>query len=120
MAKNINLDTVFKTVMKSYDLPSKQDIEKLSAKLDRIEKLIQQKIVVNAKSSGNSAKRKDRSEGTASGVVLNVVKNSRNGADFARIQLKTGFESKKLRNIIFRLNKIGRITRQARGIYVAV
>lgn len=119
MAKTVNLDSMFKAVMKSYDLPSRQDIEKLSAKLDRIEKLIKQTSGKTAKASGGKTKNAiDRSEMTASGIVLKVVKNSRKGADFSRIQLKTGFEDKKLRNIIFRLNKIGKIKRQARGVYV--
>lgn len=119
MAKTANLDSMFKAVMKSYDLPSKQDIEKLSAKLDRIEKLIKQTSGKAAGAAGSKAKSSiDRSEMTASGAVLKVIKNSRKGADFSRIQLKTGFEDKKLRNIIFRLNKIGKIKRETRGLYV--
>ncbi len=120
MAKTVNLDSMFKTIMKSYDLPSRQDIEKLSAKLDRIEKLIKQTAGGKAiKATNGKAKSSvDRSEMTASGVVMKVVKNSRKGADFSRIQLKTGFEDKKLRNIIFRLNKIGKIKREGRGVYV--
>lgn len=119
MAKTANLDSMFKAVMKSYDLPSKQDIEKLSAKLDRIEKLIKQTSGKAVGAAGSKAKGSiDRSEMTASGAVLKVIKNSRKGADFSRIQLKTGFEDKKLRNIIFRLNKIGKIKRETRGLYV--
>jgi DNA-binding transcriptional regulator PaaX len=38
---------------------------------------------------------------------------------FAEIQAKTGFDEKKIRNIIFRLNKTGKIKRKTRGIYVA-
>ena len=122
MAKTVNLDSMFKAIMKSYDLPSKQDVEKLSAKLDRIEKLIKQTSGgKTAKiSNGKPKSTVDRSELTSSGVVMKVIKNSRKGADFARIQLKTGFEDKKLRNIIFRLNKIGKIKREGRGVYVIV
>ncbi len=122
MAKTVNLDSMFKAIMKSYDLPSRQDIEKLSAKLDRIEKLIKQTSggKTTRTSNGRAKSSIDRSEMTASGVVLKVVKNSRKGADFSRIQLKTGFEDKKLRNIIFRLNKIGKIKREGRGVYVIV
>ena len=42
------------------------------------------------------------------------------GTDFATIQAKTDFDEKKIRNIIFRLNKIGKIKRKSRGIYIAV
>ena len=119
--KPVNFDSMLKALIKSYDIPSKQDIEKLSTQIDRLEKLIRQTTgkgftVGAAKSAGLV----DRSEMTASGTVLKVIKNSRQGADFAKIQEKTGFEDKKLRNIIFRLNKIGRIKRKTRGIYVVI
>ncbi|MCG8472260.1 MAG: hypothetical protein MI742_10425 [Desulfobacterales bacterium] len=115
--KPVSIDSLFKTIIKNYDIPSRQDIEKLSAQIDRLEKLIRQ---TSGRGYAASAKDKgDRSEMTASGTVLKVIKNSRNGADFAKIQAKTGFEDKKLRNIIFRLNKIGRIKRKTRGVYIA-
>jgi hypothetical protein len=120
--KAISIDSMFKTFMKSYDIPSRQDIDKLSAKIDRLEKLIRQTSGKTIKvTPGNSEKEVvDKSDLTASGAVLKVIKNSRQGADFARIQAKTGFEDKKLRNIIFRLNKIGKIERKTRGIYTVI
>jgi len=45
------------------------------------------------------------------------MQSFRKGADLADIQAKTGFGEKKLRNIIFRLHKQGRIQRLSRGIY---
>ena len=54
---------------------------------------------------------------TASDTVLEVVKRFRQGVDFAEIQTRTGFDEKKLRNIIFRLNKIDKIKRIRRGVY---
>jgi hypothetical protein len=121
-SKAISIDSMFKTFMKSYDIPSRQDIDKLSAKIDRLEKLIKQTSGKTIKvTPGNSEKEVvDKSDLTASGAVLKVIKNSRQGADFARIQAKTGFEDKKLRNIIFRLNKIGKIERKTRGIYTVI
>jgi len=116
--KPVSIDSLFKTIIKSYDIPSRQDIEKLSAQIDRLEKLIRQTSGRGYVPSAGKEKG-DRSEMTASGTVLKVIKSSRNGADFAKIQAKTGFEDKKLRNIIFRLNKIGRIKRKTRGVYIA-
>lgn len=118
--KSVNIDSMFKAFIKTYDLATKQDIEKVSAKLDRLEKLMKQTSGKAMKSAGGKDKDMiDKSEMTASGAVLKVIRNSRQGADFARIQAKTGFEDKKLRNIIFRLNKIGKIERKTRGIYVS-
>jgi hypothetical protein len=120
-AKAVSVDSMFKAFMKSYEIPSKQDIDKLSAKIDRLEKLIKQSGGKTVKAVAVSdSEALDKSDLTASGAVLRVIKNSRQGADFARIQAKTGFEDKKLRNIIFRLNKIGKIERKTRGIYVVI
>lgn len=117
--KPVNIDSMFKAFIKSYDIATKQDVEKISAKLDRLEKLLKQSPGKAVKVPGGKEKEVvDKSEMTASGAVLKVIRNSRQGADFARIQTKTGFEDKKLRNIIFRLNKIGKIARKTRGIYV--
>ena len=116
--KPVSIDTLFKAIIKTYDIPSRQDIEKLSAQIDRLEKIIRQTSGRGYIATSGKEK-SDRSEMTASGTVLKVIKNSRNGADFAKIQAKTGFEDKKLRNIIFRLNKIGRIKRKTRGVYIA-
>ena len=53
-------------------------------------------------------------------MVLDVIKRYKSGVGFKEIQSQTGFEEKKVRNIIFRLDKIGKIRRVSRGIYVAV
>ncbi|MBU1170631.1 MAG: hypothetical protein KKD44_13805 [Proteobacteria bacterium] len=116
--KSVNVDSMFKAFIKSYDIASRQDVEKVSAKIDRLEKLLKQTSGKTIKAPGGKEKEiVDKSDLTASGAVLKVIRNSRQGADFARIQSKTGFEDKKLRNIIFRLNKIGKIERKTRGIY---
>jgi DNA-binding transcriptional regulator PaaX len=52
-------------------------------------------------------------------VAFDVIRRSRQGLGFSEIQAKTGFGDKKIRNIIFRLNKIGKIKRKRRGTYVA-
>jgi predicted transcriptional regulator of viral defense system len=56
---------------------------------------------------------------TAVDMVFDVIKKSPKGLGFADIQAKTGFGDKKIRNIIFRLNKIGKIKRKSRGLYIA-
>ena len=53
-----------------------------------------------------------------SDTVFNTIKSFRQGAGFSDIQTKTGFDEKKLRNIIFRLNKLNKIKRKSRGIYI--
>ncbi|MDH3882677.1 MAG: hypothetical protein OET63_00570 [Desulfobacterales bacterium] len=55
---------------------------------------------------------------TATNQVLKIVNASKKGVDIINIKKKTGFEDKKLRNIIFRANKEGKIKRAGRGLYI--
>lgn len=124
--KPANFDAVLKAFVKSYNIPTKKDLDKLIDKIDQLEKLIRKTnssialsgrgiMVKNASARGKMGGRINM---TASALVLDVIASSRKGADFAYIQEKTGFDDKKIRNIIFRLNKIGRIKRKNRGTYI--
>ncbi len=109
-----SFDAMVKFFMLQYNIPTKKDVDRLMAKLDRLENLIKQ-------SADNAGVRIGRQKPalTAINVVLDVIKRSKQGIGFAAIQAKTGFDEKKIRNIIFRLNKIGKIKRKSRGIYIA-
>ena len=123
--KSVSFDAMVKFFMHTYDIPTKKDVDKLMNKLDQIEKLL--------KSTGGPAKRgrhasiknnrgpkvKGRSGSTAVNKVFEVIKGLKQGAGLPDIKEKTGFDEKKVRNIIFRLNKNGVIQRQSRGVYVA-
>ena len=63
---------------------------------------------------------KNKTTVTAVDVVFDVISRSREGLGFTDIQAKTGFGDKKIRNIIFRLHKNGKIKRKRRGTYEAV
>ncbi|MCD6184630.1 MAG: hypothetical protein J7K84_02380 [Deltaproteobacteria bacterium] len=119
--KSVSFNAMVKFFMKSYGVPTKKDILKLHERLDRIEKLI--KSSCETKSRINTGADKKITTGssamTASDVVVNVInKSDSDGIDFATLKDITGFEEKKLRNIIFRLNKTGKITRKSRGVYI--
>lgn len=116
--KSVSFDAMVKFFMNTYNIPTKQDIERLNNRLDRIERLI-----VNA--SSLKKQRRNDSKGankqpvfSASDHVLEIVQRYKDGVGFAELQLQTGYDEKKLRNIIFRLNKRGKIRRKDRGVYV--
>jgi nucleoside 2-deoxyribosyltransferase len=52
--------------------------------------------------------------------VLAIVNRFKKGVDTATLMKKTGFNQKKVRNILFRTYKQGKITRAEKGIYVGV
>jgi len=119
--KSVSFDAMVKFFMQHYDLPTKKDFNKLLSKIDRLETLIKKQAVLSGKGRqiyGTGSIKSGRINMTASDIVLEVVKRSKKGVDFNQLQSKTGFEDKKLRNIIFRLNKLKKIKRKNRGIYI--
>jgi len=64
------------------------------------------------------AARKKGTKLTATQQILSIVRRSRKGVDVPTLKIKTGFEDKKVRNIIFRASKEGKIKKVGRGIYV--
>ena len=62
--------------------------------------------------------RKKAPQATATDKILIIIKRSKKGVDVPTLKKKTGFEDKKVRNIIFRASKEGKIKKSGRGIYV--
>ena len=117
-SKSVSFDAMVKFFLQHYDIPTKRDVEKLINKIDQLE--------LQLKNTGVSANRRSSKKSlrstkgtTASDTVLETIKNFKQGASFADIQAKTGFNDKKLRNIIFRLHKLEKIKRKSRGVYIA-
>jgi hypothetical protein len=120
--KSVSFDAMVKFFMQNYDIPTKKDVERLMAKLDQIEKLLKnssppvsRRRAAGEKRSGHQARRGTGS--VAAEQVLEVFRGFKEGAGLAEIKEKTGFDDKKVRNIIFRLYKNGYIQRLSRGVY---
>lgn len=65
------------------------------------------------------AKKPTRTAGTATDQVLKLIKGSKKGVDVPALMKKTGFDEKKVRNIVSRAFKQKTIKRPGRGLYVA-
>ena len=65
-----------------------------------------------------AAATKKSAQVTATDKVLRIVKRSKKGVDVPTLKKKTGFDDKKVRNIVFRASKEGKIKKSGRGIYV--
>ena len=123
--KSVSFDAMVKFFMQYYNIPTKKDIEKLIERMDQLEKVIKESEFYNkggripTLKSSKAAASMSRSAATSSNVVLEVIKRFKKGVGFSEIQERTGFGEKKLRNIIYRLHKMKKITRKSRGIYIA-
>jgi len=113
----ISFDAMVKFFMQNYNIPTKKDVDQLMAKLDRLESLINNIAMSPYTAKAPIGRRK--ASLMAVDIVLDTIRNSEDGIGFKQIQTKTGFDEKKIRNIIFRLNKTGKIKRKSRGIYIA-
>lgn len=108
-----NWENFIKMLLHRLDIPTKEDIANIHKRLDKLEQLIYQKHPSSRQKNKSRPPRKK----SASSIVLNVIGNHPEGTDFKTIKAATGFNDKKLRNIIFRLDKIKKIERVSRGIY---
>ena len=111
-----NWEGFIKMLLHRLDIPSKEDIAALHGRLDKLEQLIYQKQPLGKKEPGSKPGKKK----SASAIVLEIISNHPQGTNFKTIKAATGFDDKKLRNIIFRLDKIKKIERVNRGIYKTI
>lgn len=114
--KSVSFDAMVKFFMQQYNIPTMKDFEKLIDRLDRIEKMLRSGAG-GSRGRRMAAATSGRMVLSASDQVLEIIKQAKPGAGFSEIKDKTGFGDKKLRNIIFRLSKTGRINRRSRGVY---
>jgi septal ring factor EnvC (AmiA/AmiB activator) len=104
-------------------------LTKHTAKLIKaVEKFERDKAAKKAKAMAKPARKaaakkapakKKAATQTATDQVVNIIKRSKKGVDVPTLVKKTGFEDKKIRNIVFKASKQGEIKRAGRGIYVA-
>ena len=91
------------------------DLDRLKIKVDRIENL----LLAYASVKNSHKISRNRTKITSGDIVYDVIKCSKKGLKFSDIQKKTGFDDKKIRNLIYRLHQRGVVKRKSRGVYVA-
>jgi hypothetical protein len=74
----------------------------------------------SAKKAPKAAAKKKTVKATATDQVLNIINKLKRGVDTATLMKKTGFNQKKVTNILQRTYKQGKIKRADRGVYVGV
>lgn len=86
------------------------------------------KKTVKAKKAAPAAKKKaapaakkkaDTKAPTAADAVLAIIDSAKQGVNTAAIKEKTGFDQKKVANIIFKLKKQGKIKSAEKGVYTS-
>ena len=106
-----------------------QGIEAISGKVDEIAKTQAaakpkaKKPTPAAAKSKKAAKapaKKAAAAPTAGETVFNIISESEQGVDTATIMKKTGYDRKKVANMVYRLSKQGKIKSLQKGVYSKV
>ena len=122
------LDTLIKTVAEGLKSMA-QGVEKLAEKVEGIGKSLSKekakaKRKAPAKPERKAAVKAVKSAAkkplTAADTVLGVIKRSKKGVDTAALMKKTGYDRKKVANIVFKLRKQGKIKSEKKGVYLKV
>ena len=113
--KAINSDAIVKSLIQHYNIATQKDLDRLKIKVDRIENL----LLAYASVKNTHKISRNRTKITSGDIVYDVIKRSKKGLKFSDIQKKTGFDDKKIRNLIYRLHQRGVVKRKSRGVYVA-
>lgn len=112
----------------------KRELTALQKDLNRIGQKLEKLIAAIGKGEAQTAKvskgkviratakkapaKKKITKVTATDQVLKIINKSKKGVDTATLMKKTGFNQKKITNILQRTFKAGKIKRAAKGIYV--
>ena len=100
-----------------------KDLKKLTQKTERMITRLKKSDRAQAakKPKGKAIKKaiaKKPAKLSASDTVLAIIKRSRKGVDTVALRKKTGFQGRKIGDIIYRLKKQGKIKGLGKGLYV--
>lgn len=128
-----DLDEIIKTVAEGLKIMA-QGAEVLAEKLEiiaksRMDEKAKRKAKPARKAPAKPEKRVKKAPAkkvaakkpiTAVDTVLKIINRSKKGVDTPTLMKKTGFNEKKIHNIVYKLKKQGKVKSAGRGVYVKV
>jgi hypothetical protein len=106
---------------------NKKDLQTLQKEIKALEKKMD-KLITGAKAekpiaakkapAKKASVKKGAKEPTATDQVLGIIIRSKKGVNTKTLMVKTGFNQKKVTNILHRTYKAGKIKRVGKGVYV--
>ena len=90
--------------------------EKMVNALDKLEKVPTE---LKAKAKSATKRAVEKAKLTIMEQVAKIIDKAKHGINVATLKIKTGFEDKKIRNILSKAFKDGKIMRAGRGTYLA-
>ncbi|MCK4728781.1 MAG: hypothetical protein KAT27_07655 [Desulfobacterales bacterium] len=99
-------------------LEKTQAAKKPKAKTKAKKAVVKKKSPTKKKAAEKTAAKKKVAKPTATDQVLRVITKAKKGVDVPGLMTKTGFDEKKVRNIVTRAFKLKKIKRTGRGVYI--
>jgi chromatin segregation and condensation protein Rec8/ScpA/Scc1 (kleisin family) len=106
--------TAYEPAPKAKKVTKKKTVKKAKV----VKKAPAKKAAAKKTAVKKAATRKKSTQVTATDKILRIIKRSKKGVDVPTLKKKTGFDDKKVRNIVFRASKEGKIKKSGRGVYV--
>lgn len=106
------LEKKMEKLLKAYGKSPKSAVKRKPKK--KVVKAKVARIAVAKKAKGRSR----APQLTATDQILKIIRRSRKGVDVPTLKTRTGFDDKKVRNIVFRASKEGKISKVGRGTYI--
>ena len=94
-----------------------KDLEKMSRQIQKLTSFITNEKGRAQKASMPKPVAPNKGKKSGTQTVLDMVRKSPKGIDAGTLIKKTGFEDKKIRNILFKALTDGKIERVGRGVY---
>jgi len=110
-----NFESLVSAFLSKLDLATKSDVHSLMDRIDHLETMIES--VVESTEKNISMKKQKLSNQSISDQVIDILKSSETPLSYAQLRDISGLDEKPLRNVIYRLNKLGRIETIKRGQY---
>ena len=117
------MDVFLKTVVDGMKVMA-QGIEALAEKLDTIAKSRSDEtpktVAKKAAKKAPAKKTVAKKQATAVDTVLGIINRSKKGVDTDTLVKKTGYDKKKVANLVYKLKKQGKIKSEEKGVYLKV
>jgi hypothetical protein len=99
-------------IIEKYEQPKAKAVKK------KVVKKAPVKRVAVKKATPKKAVQKKAKPATAADTVLAIIRRSKKGVGMAALMEKTGYNQKKIANLVFKLRKQGKIKSVDKGVYV--
>jgi len=110
-----NFESLVSGFLSKLELATKTDVQSLMDRIDQLEQMI---LSVAGESEKQSLLQSNAmSHQSISDQVVEILKQNNEPMTYAELKQTSGLDEKPLRNVIYRLNKLGRIETVKRGLY---